>query len=218
MTTSAILSELGFARRIADYADRLGACSSPSVRRTESDHIGAVLADAILQAGMNYRTVVRLRVERIRSDFPEAATLPGLLALVHERGAAHFLLWSHPVKVSRFLSLTQLLAVQDICTTIELKRWLCQSGSREHLLSLRGIGPKTHDYLCCLVGLDCIAVDRHVRAFAGEAGVAISDYERLRSVVSYAADLLGMSRRDFDGWIWRTVSARTADNRQFTLV
>jgi endonuclease III len=107
--------------------------------------------------------------------------------------------------------------MQQIGTTNELKLWLNRSDARDHLLSLHGIGPKTYDYLCCLVGIDCIAVDRHVRTFANEAGVAITDYDQLKSVVSYAADLLGMSRRDFDAWIWRTVSARNMFDRQLSL-
>jgi 3-methyladenine DNA glycosylase/8-oxoguanine DNA glycosylase len=218
MLPSLVLEQLSFARRIADYADSLGVDRSPVTLREASDHLGAVLADAILQAGLSYRTVVRMRIDRIHSQFPEAATLPGLLTLLEQHGAAEFLLWNHPIKMSRFISLTQFLALQNIGTTVELKLWLNRNDARELLLSLHGIGPKTYDYLCCLVGIDCVAVDRHVRTFANEAGVLISDYERLRSVVSYAADLLGMPRRDFDAWIWQTVSARNSKDRQLSLI
>ena len=208
MQHSIIVEELTYARRIADYADGLGILHLPVKPRMASDHLGAVLADAVLQSGISYRSVVRRRIDRIHSLFPEAATLQGLLVILEQRGASDFLLWSHPTKTMRFESLTQLLAIQGIGTTFELKHWLSQSDTRIHLLSVRGIGPKTCDYLSCLVGIDCIAVDRHVRTFAREAGVIISDYERLKSVVSYAADLLGMTRRDFDAWIWKTTSAR----------
>jgi len=218
MQPSVALEELAFARRIADYADGLGVHHSPVRPRTASKHLGAVLADAVLQAGVSYRTVVRMRIDRIHSQFPEAATLPGLITILEQQGAADFLLWSHPIKTLRFVSLTQLLATQGISTTVELKLWLKQNDTRERLLNLHGIGPKTCDYLCSLVGIDCIAVDRHVRTFASEAGVTISDYERLKSVVSYAADLLGMTRRDFDAWIWRTTSARNETARRLALV
>jgi hypothetical protein len=77
---------------------------------------------------------------------------------------------------------------------------------REKLRSIRGIGPKTVDYLCGLLGLDFIAVDRHIRTFASDAGVTVADYEFLQIVVSYAADLLGVSRRHFDASIWTYVS------------
>lgn len=215
---SAILQELSYARSIADYANGLGIHLVPVKPRVASNHLGAVLADAILQSGVNYRTVVRARIDRIHSLFPQAATLPGLIEILEQQGAADFLLWSHPIKTLRFESLTQLLATQGIGSTFELKLWLNRSEARIHLLRVHGIGPKTCDYLSCLVGIDCIAVDRHVRAFATEAGVVISDYERLKSVVSYAADLLGMTRRDFDAWIWKTTSARNIVGHQLPLI
>jgi hypothetical protein len=218
MLTSSILEELTSARRIADHASVLGVEDSPATPRVASNHLGAVLADAILQAGVSYRTVVRTRVDRIYSEFPKAATLPGLMTLLEQQGIADFLSWKHHVKVSRFESLIELLLVQNISDTVELKSWLCGSDARDHLLSLHGIGPKTCDYLCCLVGIDCIAVDRHVRTFAGEAGVIIDDYDQLKSVVSCAADLLGIARRDFDSWIWQTVSTRNVDQRQLSFL
>jgi hypothetical protein len=218
MPPAAVLEQLSFARRIADHADRLGVHRLPVASRAPSDHLGAVLADAILQAGVNYQTVVRTRVQRIQSQFPETATLPGLIALIERDGAGGFLLWNHPAKVARFVSLAKFLAMQGIETTVDLRRWLCLSSARQHLLALHGIGPKTCDYLCCLVGIDCIAVDRHIKTFASEAGVSVSDYECLKSAVSYAADLLGMRRRDFDAWIWRTVSARAINDGQRSLV
>lgn len=209
MTRAAILEQLSLARRIADHANRLGVHQLQVTPHAPSDHLGAVLANAILQAGVNYQTVVRMRITRIESQFPETATLPGLIELIEREGARDFLLWKHPTKVTRFVSLAKFLAMQEVETTVELRRWLCLSTARQHLLDLHGIGPKTCDYLCCLVGIDCVAIDRHVKTFASEAGVSVNDYEYLKSVISYAADLLGMRRRDFDAWIWRTISART---------
>jgi len=218
MPSTAALEQLSFARRIADHADHLGVRHWPIGSRVTSDHLGAVLADAILQAGLSYRKVVRMRVERIQARFPETAALSGLLALIEREGAHDLLLWTHPTKVSRFVSLAQYLATQGTETTVELNRWLRVGTAREHLLALHGIGPKTYDYLCCLVGIDCIAVDRHIKTFASEAGVSVNDYEQLKSVVSYAADLLGMARRDFDAWVWQTVSSRTVSGDQLLLL
>lgn len=216
--SASILSHLALARRVADYADRLGVQGASVSSRATFDHLGAALADAILQAGVNYRTVVQVRVERILSQFPETATLSGLTPFIENEGAYDFLLWSHHVKVRRFVSLAQLAKVQGIETTFDLKRWLCRGEAREHMLALNGIGPKTYDYLSCIVGIDCIAVDRHTKVFANEAGVALSSYDDFKSVFTYAADLLNIARRDFDAWIWRTVSARKALDPQLTLI
>lgn len=214
MRHQAVLEQLSLARQIANYADRLGVLHAQIDLRPVSDHMGAVLADAILQAGVNYHTVVRTRIERIQAEFPETAMLPGLITLIEREGAERFLLWKHPAKVTRFVSLANFLAKQRVETTAELRGWLCLDSARQDLLSLHGIGPKTRDYLGCLVGIDCIAVDRHIMRFAIDAGVSTTDYECLKLAVSYAADLLGLRRRDFDAWVWRTVSDSAASQRR----
>src|SRR6266852_7335495 len=121
MTRAGVLEQLSFARRVADHANRLGVHRLPVTPRAASDHLGAVLADAILQPGVNYQTVVRMRITRIESQFPETATLSGLIALIEREGAGDFLLWKHPTKVTRFVSLAKFLAMQDIETTVELR-------------------------------------------------------------------------------------------------
>jgi len=180
--------------------------SLPQGERTVCNHLGAVLADSILQAGLRYETVVKIRVERIVQYFPEAATLGGTARLIDRGEVAEFLLWKHPQKIERFINLVRTLERHGIDDTYQLRLWLQHAQWRKDLLAIAGVGPKTVDYLSCLVGVDCIAVDRHVRAFAKCAGISIGDYYTLQRVVSYAADLVGMSRRDFDSWIWRTVS------------
>ena len=170
MSQIAMLEQLSFARRIADHASRLGVRPFPAPSRAAPPHLGAVLADAILQAGVNYGTVVRIRINRIESQFPETATLRGVIALIDREAAGDFLLWRHPTKVNRFVSLAKLLDGQGIETTVELRRWLGLTRARQQLLSLHGIGPKTCDYLSCLVGIDCVAIDRHIKTFASEAG------------------------------------------------
>lgn len=212
-----VVEHLNGARLIADYAQQLGVSLAPVPPRITSDHIGAILADSVLQAGLNYRTVVKHRVNRICSDFPEAETLGGLFSLLKYKSVSEFLLWSHGTKISRFTSIIYFLSAHDIDTTNDLRSWVVLPESRGLLLDINGVGPKTFDYLCCLLGIDRVAVDRHVRAFANEAGVTVSDYESLRLIVSYAADLLGMARRDFDSWIWNMFSARMEGPWQLSL-
>lgn len=208
-----VLQNLSSARRIADYADRLGVFNSDIDDRPVQSHVGAILADAILQAGMNYRSVVRVRVERIFGEYPQAATLSGVMSLIENDAASAFLSWNHPEKVRRFVVLAQFLAMQRVETADDMRVWLVQKAARQGLLDLSGVGPKTYDYLCGLVGIDSVAIDRHVRVFAAEAGVVADDYDVLKIAVSFAADLLGVSRRGFDSWIWRTVSSRRLESQ-----
>jgi endonuclease III len=113
-------------------------------------------------------------------------------------------------KVLRFVCLAELLRNESIDDFHQLRTWLQNPACREKLRAIHGVGPKTVDYLCGLDGLDFIAVDRHIRAFARDAGVTAADYDRLQTVISYAADLLGVSRRHFDASIWTYVSNQKA--------
>jgi len=55
------------------------------------NHMGATIADAILQANMKYESHVRPRVNRIRTKYPEAATISGLRRLLSEIMMTEFL-------------------------------------------------------------------------------------------------------------------------------
>lgn len=200
------LSALSSARLVVQLAQEKGVVRDNPTYREPLCHVGAILADAALQAGLNYRTVVKVRIDRIVRDFPEAATLSGMFNAIASVGVVDFLRWHHHTKVSRFIYLAELLRSESIDDFHQLRTWLQKPAAREKLRSIHGVGPKTVDYLCGLVGLDFIAVDRHIRTFASDAGVTAADYDFLQTVVSYAADLLGVPRRHFDASIWTYVS------------
>ncbi|HZP77203.1 MAG TPA: hypothetical protein VFB45_13755 [Pseudolabrys sp.] len=207
---SDVLSALSSARLVVQLAQEKGVVRDNHSYREPLYHVGAILADAALQAGLNYRTVVKVRIDRIVRDFPEAATLSGMFNAIASIGVAEFLRWHHHTKVSRFVCLAELLRNESIDDFHQLRTWLQKPTCREKLRAIHGVGPKTVDYLCGLVGLDFIAVDRHIKAFASDAGVTAGDYDFLQTVISYAADLLGVSRRHFDMSIWTYVSNRKA--------
>jgi hypothetical protein len=217
MPAYSTLEILTSARRLASHAEYLGVLANVTPTRPTIDHIGAVLADCVLQAGLNYRTVVRPRIKRIQANYPLAAQLSGVKTIVDGGLASDFLCWNHPTKLMRFCGLVALLGSDNIEDVSDLRGWLKQASARDQLLSLHGIGPKTYDYMCCLVGIEKIAVDPHVKSFASEAGVLITSYHDLQIVVSYAADLLGLPRREFDAWIWRSRAQGSREPRQMEL-
>lgn len=216
-TDLASLDMLALARRVADYAESVGYCGVSRSRPKSVPHLGAILADAILQAGVNYRTVVKPRVDRILKLFPESATLTGTVRIVESDAVGDFLMWKHAEKVERFIQLHRLIEAHQVEDAKMLRTWLKLGSCRAELLQVRGIGPKTVDYLSCLVGIDSVAVDRHVRGFARQAGVEVRDYEQLKSVFCCAADLLGTPRRDFDAWVWTTRAQATRAKAQYEL-
>jgi len=74
MTSSAI-EVLSVARRIANQAKDEGVLFEEKRTRSTCGHLGAVLADSILQAGLNYTTVVRPRVLAILQVYPSSCLL-----------------------------------------------------------------------------------------------------------------------------------------------
>lgn len=205
--TSPAIEMLLVARRIANYAKSEGVLLGEKKTRLTCDHLGAVLADSILQAGLNYTTVVRPRVLDILRTHPDCHTISSLVSVVQNGGSGAFLNWRHHEKVSRFEALVIFLQSRGIETAKDLRAGLSSDEFCYAIQTVNGIGPKTVDYMACLVGLDTIAVDRHVRAFAKAVSVNNDDYKFLRESFCYAADLLSLPRREFDAWLWRRAVA-----------
>lgn len=195
-------SEISLARKIADYATRH--CDFRSVSdRSDNSHLGSVMADAILQSGLNYRTVVYPRIVAILEKYPEAEFLCGVNDIIKNSQLPQFLRWKHETKLQRFRDLAKFFKYHEVETTSILKEKITSPEFRSGLLNLNGIGPKTVDYIASLVGIDTVCIDRHLRSFASKAGVTTMDYDSLVVIFSYAADLLGISRSHFDSLIWQ---------------
>ncbi|WP_434212380.1 hypothetical protein [[Pseudomonas] boreopolis] len=195
------------ARRIADRARDEGALAGAKDTRPVCEHLGAVLADAVLQAGLNYTTVVRPRVLQILRSYPEHDTISSLMSVVRDGHTRTFLNWYHHQKVARFEALVSFLRARDVETVHDLRNCLANEKFCDEVQTLNGVGPKTVDYMACLVGIDSIAVDRHIRTFARAAGVENDDYHFLRQSFCCAADLLSLPRREFDYWLWRRAAS-----------
>ncbi|AIV60537.1 hypothetical protein [Burkholderia pseudomallei] len=195
------------ARRIADHAKDEGALFDEKFPRTTCDHLGAVLADSVLQAGLNYTTVVRPRVQAILRAHPTRNTISSLVSLIRDGKTSAFLNWRHHEKVRRFEALVAFMVDWGIEDVKDLRGRLASDEFRDAIQAVHGIGPKTVDYMACLIGIDSIAVDRHVRTFAKTVGVENADYHFLRKSFCCAADLLSLPRREFDAWLWRRAVA-----------
>ncbi|WP_081194408.1 hypothetical protein [Halomonas sp. BC1] len=215
--TSPAIEMLLIARRIANYAKDEGVLTDEKKARLSSDHLGAVLADSVLQAGLNYKSVVRPRVLEILRKHPECLTISSLISVIQNGGSGAFLNWRHHEKISRFEALVIFLHGLGIENAEDLRAGLGTDEFCSAIQTVNGIGPKTVDYMACLVGLDTIAVDRHVRAFAKAVKVDNDDYQFLRETFCYAADLLSLPRREFDAWLWRRAVAPVQDQAQLAL-
>ncbi|HEY5473615.1 MAG TPA: hypothetical protein VIK32_10540, partial [Candidatus Limnocylindrales bacterium] len=176
------------------------------------NHMGATITDAVLQAGLRYKTVVWPKVKHVMEAFPEAATTSGFLAVLRERGGEAVVHWTHPEKLGRMKAAAELFIAEGIESEVDLRRWLCGGGAEcranvAKLAAVRGIGPKTIDYFKILCGeQDTAAADVHLMRFLELAGAHVGDYEQARTVIAEAAPLLGVSAARLDHSIWTYMS------------
>lgn len=196
--------------RISRYARQVATLASTTLSEIEPQdptegytHMGALLTDSILQAGVNYQNVVAPRVSSVLQRFPYAITTFTFREILLSYGACNVLRWTHPEKPRRLLELTTFLVRNCVFTKSAFNIWLSEESNVAQLGQLSGIGPKTIDYLRKLCGIDAIAVDRHIRTFVSRAGVPNADYEMVRKIVEQAADLLDKPRSALDRAIWR---------------
>lgn len=166
------------------------------------NHIGCLLADTVLQSGLNYKTVVLPRVKRIAEKYPEAKTISVFTTLVETVGAENILNWRHFEKPQRLISLLGLINSEGIETVNELSHWILIEKNEEKIMRIKGIGHKTKDYMKMLAGVPEIPIDRHLRRLVIEANIETSSYEEIHSIFINAADLLGLNRSALDWIIW----------------
>jgi hypothetical protein len=170
-------------------------------------HIGATLADAVLQSNNNYERNVRNRIAHIRKIYARETSLQDLRRLLTRITAAEFLDWNGTRKPKTFLDLVKLLEHEGVNTEDGLREWLRLEGSGAKLCDIRFVGPKTADYLKILVGLPSAAMDRHLFGFLERAGINVnSDYARGQEIVHGTADLMKLNRAHLDHSIWRYMS------------
>jgi len=211
------LEALLVARKIADFAEKEKDLRTNRRPRVVCKHMGAVLADAVLQAGLNYHNVVRPRVLSILNSYPDMDRVSSLSKLVEKNETASFLNWVHEDKILRFERIVRFLKNENIELVADLHSQLASEKFRKELLCIKGVGPKTADYMACLVGVESIPVDRHVRSLALSLGITNQDYQFLQKVFCYAADFLGVPRREFDEWIWQRQTQILSSGHQLKL-
>lgn len=177
-----------------------------------NSHLGAVLTDIVLQAGLNYKTVVLPRVLRVYKKYNNAYSLTSLVNTIDEIGLERFLDWKNQIKLKRFESIIEYLINNSIHTTEELLLHLNKEPNIESFLSVQGIGKKTIDYFFKLMHVETIAVDRHIVNFLNQAEVNFNNYHSAKRIVEFTADMLNVSRRDIDYSIWNYMSGNYRHN------
>ena len=180
---------------------------TPTTTARGWQHMGAVIIDAALQAGISYRSVVKPRVEDLVRAWPDADTVTGFRARCEREDLGAVIRWRGPRKLATAARLAQALTALGVDTPADLRAALedpaVGDATRARLRQVPGVGPKTVDYLGILVGVrDKAAIDVHVTRFVTGAGVAVTGYADAQALVVAAVRARGWDLAALDAAIW----------------
>ena len=189
---------------VAEYLQFLRPSFPESARPSRVyDHLGALLADLSLQAGVHYDHVVRPRVNSILVRFPRTRALTGLRTAVSEIGVEEYLQWRGQEKIGLFQALLALVWRNRLETVEELSLW-CGGDTRATLLRLPRFGAKSFDYLRLLCGFECIPLDRHIVRFLELAGLDCGSmgYGEMQDILLAACQNIGLEPYKAERGLW----------------
>ncbi len=199
------------ARRAGELADSI--MSRPHLELVVCDvpygHMGATLADAVLQGGLRYERLSVPEEHRLRRRYPTARTTSAFDVLLESAEPLALLGWSDEQKVRRLRSLTQLLIDSEVERENDLLAWLDSAGAKVRLTAIEGVGQATFQYLRFLAGAeDAAAVDRWFWRILDGARVRTYGFNDALGVYREAAALLGVSLATLEYSLWRYGMAR----------
>ena len=178
------------------------------VERKPYNNMVATLSDAILQAGMNYKTVVMPRISDILYRYSNFTSTCDFIILFQTVPIEQIIKWKNKKKQNTLCNLAWLLYNEGVNSEADFRQWGRASENEEKLLALDGIGYKTVDYLKLLSGLETIPVDRHLFKFLKDSEIPITTYYDASYIFKSAAKELNIEERLLDKIIWDYMSSR----------
>lgn len=185
-------------------------------QKTPYYNMAATLTDSVLQAGMNYKTVVYPRIYNILSKFSDYKTTCDFIILFQTIPIEEIIQWKNKRKQETICDLTWYLYNCNINTEDDLAEWILDERNAESLLDINGIGRKTIDYMKLLSGQQAIPIDRHMFQFLEIAGVLTTDYIEASRILRKVASVLKIGENVLDKTIWNYMSQK-GSNGQWSL-
>jgi hypothetical protein len=182
----------------------------PITQRTPYYHMGATIVDSVLQAGLSYRHVVYPRVQKLLNEFSDYTTTCDFIILMQAVPLTDLINWKNARKLELINNLSWFFYENQIENEDMLASWLNYNENINQLAKIKGVGPKTVDYLKMLSGNQAIAVDRHLFKFLEMAGVVIQTYHEANLIYCKAAEILKLSKYELDRKIWLHMSKTRA--------
>lgn len=167
------------------------------------NHMGALITDSILQAGLNYYSVVFPRVEKILNVYPNELKTSDFKEILKNIDIYELLEWNSKVKIDRIINLTDFFVDESIMTVLELKNWIQDEKNKKKLTNINGIGPKTIDYISILAGVNNIAIDRHLISFLKYNGLNTLNYDHAKQIYEDISLKMDIPLIVLDQAIWK---------------
>ncbi len=180
-------------------------------QRTPYYNMAATLTDSVLQAGMNYKSVVYPRVYSILSKYSDYRTTCDFIILFQTIPIEEIIQLKNKRKQDTICELAWFFYNCNINTEDDLAEWILDEGNAESLLDINGVGRKTVDYMKLLSGQQAIPIDRHMFQFLEKAGVLTSDYKEASKILRKTAALLEVGESVLDKAIWNYMSQNKSD-------
>lgn len=203
------INELSNVQKLFDYIQINEKMFDPVTQRTPYYHMGATITDSILQAGLNYKNVVYPRVAKLLKEFEDYKTTCDFIILFQTIPLNDLINWNNTVKLERITELSWFLYKNKIENEDNLSLWLNADDNIIKLLQIKGIGPKTIDYLKMLSGKQAIPIDRHLFGFLNLAGVFVKTYEEAHSIYCKVAEILNIKLYELDKKVWVFMSKQS---------
>jgi hypothetical protein len=110
-------------------------------------HMGAVICDVSFQPRCNYERTLRPRLLHLQLSWADARTVRGFQRRLVTEDLAVAMKFNHVQKVATAHAITDLLAAHGVDTREDLHTWLDHQANRAALRTVKGVGPKSIDYI-----------------------------------------------------------------------
>jgi hypothetical protein len=172
-------------------------------------HMGATLADAVLQEGLTTGSGPAPAAQRLRRAYPTARTTSAFSVLLESAEPSELWGAGDARKVRALEALVQLFLDEQVETEDDLRDWLDREGSKRRLSLTASFGERAFQYLRFLSGAaDAIAVDRWFWRVLDGSGVRTYGFHDGLGLYEEAAAILGVSLPTLQYSLWRHGTSR----------
>ena len=199
--------EFKFLDQTSSYNYAIGDTFSLSVdnsRNLTNNNMGATIIDGVLQAGLNYKNVVKPRVDKFKNENRDVKTTTEFYNLINSQDLSELINFKGD-KVERIYTLVKFLKNEKVETEVDFYNFLSNNDNLLALSNLKGIKSKTIDYFKILTGhKETLAVDSRLINFIKIVCPELDNmtYEFAKELLMKTANSLRIEPATLDFSIW----------------